>query len=575
MKSLTPLKKYGFKVFLAPTLKLFEVATELFSPFLVRYIIDEGVAKKDWDFTWKYSLILFAVAILGFGFTMLAQYLSSKVATDYAHDLRKEVFHKVSSLSDKQLDTFGKDKILTIVNNDTFAMQNGVNMFMRLIFRPPFLFLGATILSFVIDFRTGIIFVLALLFCALVIRGIMNATREKYPAIQASLDEMSLISNDTLSGARPVRAFNKEEYEEDRFNKSVATYRKRSMSLARSNAWFNPLTFFFVNLALIVVVMLGGFTEKENTPITIGEIVSLVSYLVSCLAAMIMFSRMILSLNKAAASKERIDSLFALQADIENSGVITKDEEASGTKLIEFKDVSLTYGKEGDKPAVSGLTFRIDQGETVGIIGGTGSGKSTAISLILRLFEPTSGQILYRGIPLHEYDLNALRQEMSVVLQKPSIFKGTIRSNLLLSNKEATEEEMVKALKDALAYDFVFKYDDFLDHEVEEGGTNLSGGQKQRLIIARAPLRKADLLILDDCMSALDYLSDRKVRSNISKIKGLTKIIVSQRASSLMDCDKIFVFDNGRIIASGKHEELVESCSIYREIFEIQKGGVR
>ena len=575
MKSLTPLKKYGFKVFLAPTLKLFEVATELFSPFLVRYIIDEGVSKKDWDFTWKYSLILFAVAILGFGFTMLAQYLSSKVATDYAHDLRKEVFHKVSSLSDKQLDAFGKDKILTIVNNDTFAMQNGVNMFMRLIFRPPFLFIGATIFSFVIDYRTGIVFVCALLCCALVIAGVMKATKQKYPAIQASLDEMTTVSNDALSGARPVRAFNKEEYEEERFNKSVATYHQRSMSLASSNAWFNPLTFFFVNLALIVVVWLGATSASGDSPITTGEIVSLVSYLVSCLAAMIMFSRMILSLNKAVASKERIDSLLALEADIENSGVITKDEEASGTKLIEFKDVSLTYGKEGDKPAVSGLTFRIDQGETIGIIGGTGSGKSTVISLILRLFEPTSGQILYRGIPLHEYDLDALRKEMSVVLQKPSIFKGTIRSNLLLSKKDATEEEMVKALKDALAYDFVSKYDDFLDHEVEEGGTNLSGGQKQRLIIARALLRKADLLILDDCMSALDYLSDQKVRSNISKIKGLTKIIVSQRASSLMDCDKIFVFDNGRIVASGKHDELLKSCDIYREIFEIQKGGIR
>lgn len=575
MKSLTPLKKYRLKVFLAPTLKLFEVATELFSPFLVRYIIDEGVSKKNWDFTWKYSLILFAVAIVGFGFTMLAQYLSSKVATDYAHDLRKEVFHKVSSLSDKQLDAFGKDKILTIVNNDTFAMQNGVNMFMRLIFRPPFLFIGATIFSFVIDYRTGIVFVCALLCCALVIAGVMKATKQKYPAIQASLDEMSLISNDALSGARPVRAFNKEEHEEERFNKSVATYHQRSMSLASSNAWFNPLTFFFVNLALIVVVWLGATSASGDSPITTGEIVSLVSYLVSCLAAMIMFSRMILSLNKAVASKERIDSLLALEADIENSGVITKDEEASGTKLIEFKDVSLTYGKEGDKPAVSGLTFRIDQGETIGIIGGTGSGKSTAISLILRLFEPTSGQILYRGIPLHEYDLDALRKEMSVVLQKPSIFKGTIRSNLLLSKKDATEEEMVKALKDALAYDFVSKYDDFLDHEVEEGGTNLSGGQKQRLIIARALLRKADLLILDDCMSALDYLSDQKVRSNISKIKGLTKIIVSQRASSLMDCDKIFVFDNGRIVASGKHDELLKNCDIYREIFEIQKGGIR
>ena len=575
MKSLTPLKKYGFKVFLAPTLKLFEVATELFSPFLVRYIIDEGVSKKDWDFTWKYSLILFAVAILGFGFTMLAQYLCSKVATDYAHDLRKEVFHKVSSLSDKQLDAFGKDKILTIVNNDTFAMQNGVNMFMRLIFRPPFLFIGATILSFVISPKTGIVFVCALACCALVIGGIMAATKAKYPAIQASLDEMTTISNDTLSGARPVRAFNKEEYEEKRFNESVDTYRRRSLSLAGTNAWFNPLTFFFVNLAMIIVVILGGNSTTDALPITVGQIVSLVSYLVSCLAAMIMFSRMILAINKAIASRKRIDSLFALQADIENSGVITKDEEASGTKLIEFKDVSLTYGKEGDKPAVSGLTFRIDQGETIGIIGGTGSGKSTVISLILRLFEPTSGQILYRGIPLHEYDLNALRQEMSVVLQKPSIFKGTIRSNLLLSNKDATEEEMVKALKDALAYDFVSKYDNFLDHEVEEGGTNLSGGQKQRLIIARALLRKADLLILDDCMSALDYLSDQKVRSNISKIKGLTKIIVSQRASSLIDCDKIFVFDNGEIIASGKHEELLNSCEIYREIFEIQKGGVR
>ena len=575
MKALTPLKKYGFKVFLAPTLKLFEVATELFSPFLVRYIIDEGIAKNDWNFTWKASLILFGVALLGFLFTMLAQYLCSRVACDYAHDLRKEIFHKVSSLSDKQLDTFGKEKILTIVNNDTFAMQSGVNMFMRLIFRPPFLFIGATILSFIIDIRAGFIYVGALIACAIVIGVVMVASNEKYTAIQASLDEMTLISGDALSGAKPVRAFNKEEHEETRFNVSVANYKHRNLDLASTNAWLNPLTFFFVNAALILVVYVGGFSGGENSGLTTGQIVSLISYLVSCLAAMIMFSRMIFALNKASASKKRIDSLLALEGDIKNTGIITKDEEASGSKLIEFKDVSLTYGKEGDKPAVSNLTFRIDQGETVGIIGGTGSGKSTAISLLLRLYEPTSGQIFYRGIPLYEYDLNALRKEISVALQKPSIFKGTIRSNLLLSKKDATEEEMVKALKDALAYDYVSKYDDFLDHEIEEGGANLSGGQKQRLLIARALLKGGDLLILDDCMSALDYLSDQKVRSNISKIKGLTKIIVSQRASSLIDCDKILVFDNGQIIASGKHEELLKSCDIYREIFEIQKGGVR
>ena len=506
---------------------------------------------------------------------MLAQYLCSRVACDYAHDLRKEVFHKVSSLSDKQLDTFGKEKILTIVNNDTFAMQSGVNMFMRLIFRPPFLFIGATIFSFIIDIRAGFIYVGALIACAIVIGVVMVASNEKYTAIQASLDEMTLISGDALSGAKPVRAFNKEEHEETRFNVSVANYKHRNLDLASTNAWLNPLTFFFVNAALILVVYVGGFSGGENSGLTTGQIVSLISYLVSCLAAMIMFSRMIFALNKASASKKRIDSLLALEGDIKNTGIITKDEEASGSKLIEFKDVSLTYGKEGDKPAVSNLTFRIDQGETVGIIGGTGSGKSTAISLLLRLYEPTSGQIFYRGIPLYEYDLNALRKEISVALQKPSIFKGTIRSNLLLSKKDATEEEMVKALKDALAYDYVSKYDDFLDHEVEEGGANLSGGQKQRLLIARALLKGGDLLILDDCMSALDYLSDQKVRSNISKIKGLTKIIVSQRASSLIDCDKILVFDNGQIIASGKHEELLKSCDIYREIFEIQKGGVR
>jgi ABC-type multidrug transport system fused ATPase/permease subunit len=386
---------------------------------------------------------------------------------------------------------------------------------------------------------------------------------------------MTLISNDALSGIRPVKAFNKEEYEKDRFYESVGTYRKRSMSLAAINAWFNPLTFFFINGALIFIVMISKPAASSDDGITTGQIVSLVSYLVACLAAMVMFSKMILSINKARASKERIDSLLAIEGDIKNSGVITKDEEASGTKLIEFKDVSLTYGKEGDKPAVSGLSFRIDKGETIGIIGGTGSGKSTAISLLLRLFEPTSGQILYRGIPIHEYDLNALRNEISVVLQKPSIFKGSIRSNLLVSKKDATEHEMVEALKDALAYDFVCKYDDFLDHEVEEGGTNLSGGQKQRLLIARALLRPADLLILDDSMSALDYLSDQKVRANIAKIKNLTKIIVSQRASSLIDCDKILVFDKGQIIASGKHDELLKSCEIYREIFEIQKGGVK
>ncbi|MCQ2800073.1 MAG: ABC transporter ATP-binding protein/permease [Bacilli bacterium] len=572
MKSLSLLKKYRFKVILAPTLKLFEVAAELFSPFLVRYIIDKGIKNKDWEFTWRLSLILFGIAILGFLFTMGAQYLSARVASDYCYDLRKEIFSRINSISEKQLDSFGKQRALTLVNNDAFMMQNAVNMFMRLIFRPPFLLVGASILSFLIDWRTGLIFVGALTGSAIIIAIVMIVSPKRYAAIQSSLDEISLRSHDSLTGAKPVRAFNQEDYESEKFGKSVETYTKRSLDMAKWNSLINPLTFFFVNLALILVVYLGNISTPEGSLLTTGEIVSLISYLTSSLGALVMFSRMIVSLNKAAASKKRIDSFFEIVPDIVNEGSEKGNEKSP---LVEFRNVSLTYGKKGEKPAVSGLSFTLEKGQWIGLIGGTGSGKTTTLSLLLRLYDPTEGEILYKGVPLQKYDLNALRKEISIVLQKSSIFRGTIRSNLLIARSDATEGEMIKALKDSLAYEYVSKWKEGLDYEVEEGGTNLSGGQRQRLLIARALLAKGEILILDDSTSALDYLSDQKVRANISKINGLTKIIVSQRATSLKDCDQILVYDNGQIVANGTHETLVESCDIYKEIYEMQKGEGR
>lgn len=529
--ALSPLKRHSFKVVLGPFLKLFECGAELMTPFLVRYIIDKGIAQNDLNYTLTLGGIMVAIAVAGFGCTMAAQYLAARVSADFGYDLRKNIYNHMSSLSEKQLDDFGKQKILTLVNNDSFSLQNGVMMFMRLIFRPPFLLIGSTVLSFVIDWRAGVIFLGVILLSAAIIGLVMLVSPKKYAAIQRNLDGISSLSSDSLKGARPIRAFNKETFESAKFDQSISSYEKKNMAMAAYNALINPLTFCFINIGMILVVYLGHFGVSEGF-LTTGEIVSLIAYLTSSLAALIMFSRLIVSLNKASASNKRINAFYAMEPSIRNAKAYGKNDEVAGSPLVKFEDVSLTYGKVGEKPAVSHLSFSIAKGTWVGLIGGTGSGKSSTIALLERLYEPSSGSIAYRGVPLDQYDLDSLRQEISLVSQKPSLFKGTIRSNLLFGKANASEEEMVGVLKQSLAYEYVSQYPDFIDHPIEEAGANLSGGQKQRLLIARALLKGGDLLILDDSTSALDYISDQKVRANISAISGLTKIIVSQRAGS-------------------------------------------
>ena len=569
-KALTPLKKYAGKVVLAPFLKLFEVGAELLSPFLVRFIIDDGIAKGDLNKALLLSGIMFGLSILGFGVTMIAQYLAARVSADYGHDLREVAYAQMTSLSEKQLNAFGKGKILTLLSNDSFSLQSGVMMFMRLFLRPPFLLIGSCILSFIVDVRAGFIFLGAIALSAAVLLLVMFLSPKHYAAIQSNLDSITTLSNDSLKGARPIRAFEKEKYEEEKFDRSISSYQDKNMAMGRLNALINPLTFGFINLGLVLVVYLGKFSIGSGA-LTTGEVVSLISYLVSSLAALIMWSRLIVSLNKALASKKRLDAFLSLKPLIQNKPTFAGDNQ-SKSPLVSFQDVSLTYGKVGDQPAVKNLTFTIEKGQWVGLIGGTGSGKSSTLALLERLYEPSSGTILYKGEPLAHYDLNKLHEEIAFVSQKPALFKGTIRSNLLLGKADASEEEMVAALKSSLAYEYVSNYPDFLDHVVEEGGVNLSGGQKQRLLIARALLHGGKILILDDSTSALDFLSDQQVRHNIAEKKELTKIIVSQRASSLRDCDQILVYDNGQIVAIGTHEELLKSCPIYHDIDAMQRS---
>ncbi len=567
--ALEPLKKYALQVTLGPALKLFEVVTELVIPVLTKKIIDQYIPASDMKNTLIFGAIILGLGFLAFIVTMCAQYLAARVSADFGYDIKKEIFHKMSTLSEKQLNDYGKQKALTLVNNDAFSLQNGVMMFMRLIFRPPFLIVGALIMSFIIHLYAGLIFAGVVLISALTVGLVMALSPKRYAAIQSNLDEINLIASDSLKGARPVRAFNMQEDEESEFGASVDTYKKKSMNMAALNAIINPLTFCAINLGMILIVYLGNVRVGGESLLTTGEIVSLISYSTSSLAALIMFSRLSVSLNKASASKKRIDAFLQMEPSIINN---PKGEAIEDSTYIQFKDVSFAYGKGNGKNTLSNINISINKGQWIGFIGGTGSGKSTVISLLERLYEPKEGEILYRGINIKDYDLNSLRDEISLVSQKPSIFKGTIRSNVTLGKPDATEEEIEWALKQSLAYEYVSKYSDFIDHEVEEGGANLSGGQKQRLLIARAILKGGSLLILDDSTSALDFLSDLNVRNNISKIDGLTKIIVSQRAGSLRDCDQIYVFDKGNIVECGKHDELVESCDIYREIYDMQRA---
>ena len=571
MTALGPLKKYRFRVFAGPLLKAVECTCELAIPFLVRSIIDEGLTpggsmEGNQGFVLGLCLAVLGLSVLGFAFTILAQYAAADVSTKYCFDIKKEIFAHIGKLSPVQLEAYGKNKALNLVNTSAFSLQTGVQMFMRLLIRAPYLVLGSIIAAFIINPFAGLVVLGSLALSATVIGFVVAKTPKEYTALVNELDAISRQGDDLIVGARVVRAFNKQQDASAEFKQESERYRKQALRLSRVNAFINPLTFGFVNLAIVLVVYLGSLAH-ETTGLSVGSIVALVSFLTQSLNALIQFTRLVTSFSRAYADKKRVDEFLAIEPSIVDGPLQSEPEVKSGQPVFKLRDASLSYG--GESLALDKINLSIPRGKSVGIIGGTGSGKSAMISLLLRFIDACEGTVLFHGHDIRESQLANVRGEVALVSQKPQLFKGTVRQNLTLG-RPYDDESINQALRDALAYDFVYQKESGLDSVVEEGATNFSGGQKQRLLIARALLSNRPVLILDDSTSALDYRSDLMVRKNIKKRKGVTLVMVSQRATSIKDCDVIYVFDKGKIVGEGTHDSLLNECSIYREIYEAQ-----
>ena len=545
MKSLSYLKGHIPATILAPCLKVVECICELVVPFLVKAIIDNGLSEdgshfRDASYILTLSSIILALSFLGFGATMVTQYVASKVSCEFGYRLRDGIYKKMNAVSSLQLQSYGKAKALNLLSNDSFSLQNGLFMFMRLLVRAPFLTLGSIVASFILNVYAGIAVVCALALCAAVVATILLITPKRYKAIQSDLDKINLSGGDAISGARVIRSFNKQESSAEGFVKLSESYRSKSNSLARVNAFLNPLTFGLVNLAIVAIFYLGSY-QFDYSGLSVGSIVAIMSLLTQSLTSLIQFSRLVTSLSKAYASKVRIDGFLTLPISIV-SGDKDLPEVKMGETLFELKHASVSYG--GESRALDGIDFHLDRGERI-------------------------GEVLYGGVNLKELKLDQLRAQVGLVLQNKELFKGTIRDNICLG-REYSEQQIKEALRIAQADEFVSGYPDWVDHEVEEGGANFSGGQKQRLLIARAVLSHRSILILDDSTSALDYKTDAKVRSALSQIEGVSVLLISQRATSIKDCDRIYVLDGGKLVGVGKHDELLSSCRVYRETFEAQ-----
>lgn len=578
IRALSPLKKYKAQIILAPFFKGVEVVFELLIPILVKSIVDYLSSDQPALFTGQLyfsdpqpllsilypCLLMMGFALCGFSVTMITQYLAAKVASQYSYEIKQIIYQHINELSSKQLSDFGENKVLTILNSDSFALQTGVNLFMRLVVRAPILLLGSIIASFIVSPTGGIVVLVCLLLSALVVYFVAKTTPRLYKDIAEELDNISTLGDDSLSGARVIRAFNKQEEEQKKFNASSEAYLQKSIRLSKVSSWLNPLNLAFANLGVILVIYFSGFHPASG--ISVGSVVAIISYLSQAVIALAQFANLMNSLAKSLASKKRIDDFLEIQPDIVD-GSIKEAVIEKGKNIYEFQDVCLSYG--GESLALNHLNFSIQEGERIGIIGGTGSGKSSILALLERFYDAKSGKILYLGKPIQDYCLSSIRENIALVSQKPQLYKGSIRSNICIENRKYDEQEIEEALKDSLAIEFVSSFKEGLEHPVEEMGVNLSGGQKQRLLIARALLSHRKLLILDDATSALDYQSDLQVRQNIKK-RHLTSILVSQRATSIHDCDRIYVLDKGSIVGVGKHETLLKDCPIYREIYETQ-----
>lgn len=574
-KTWDSIKKYKKEFILGPIFKIVEVVFELMIPFLMKYMINtgipsfqnnEGVGKILYP-----GLIIIAFCIFGFLSTLVCQYFASVASQGFGTNLRNRIFLKVNSLSLKDIDNFGRGNLINLITNDTTRVQTGIAMLIRLAIRAPVLVIGSLVCSFIIDYRVGLMFLILIPIISLILAIILTKNSKNYLKVQQRLDDISNYSNDSLKGSRVIRAFNKENTIINQYKNKTEKYFNETKKANLVAALINPLTFLVVNVGIMLVIYFGG-NLTINNELTNGDLVALISYLNQILMALIVVSNLVIIFTKAFSSQKRIDQLLQSETSIVNYSKYKDISLNNGDEFINFENVSFKYEDDGNE-VISNINFKINKGEKIGIIGGTGSGKTTLIKLIERFYDVTSGELLYKGHNIKDYDLDKLHQEISLVNQRSVLFNGTIKSNILIGKKDATDEEIINALKNSEAYKFVKEYSDFIDHEVYENGKNFSGGQKQRLSLARALIKDSELLILDDSTSALDYLTDKNVRENINKMKDLTVIFISQRTSSIQHCDKIIVVDNGKIDAIGTHEELLNTSLIYKEIYDSQVKG--
>lgn len=563
------LSSYKKESVLGPLFKLLEAGFDLLVPIVMARIIDVGIKNSDSTYIMKMCGVLLLLAAVGFGCSITAQYFAAKASAGFAKKLKQSLFHHINTLSYSEIDELGTSSLITRMTSDMNQLQSAVNLGLRLLLRSPFIVFGAMIMAFTIDVKAALIFVVAIPLLAAVVFGIMLGSIPLYKKVQQKLDKVMLRTRENLTGVRVIRAFGKEEAEKQAFaeeNEALVSFQKFA---GKISALMNPVTYVIINLAAVLLIYVGG-QQADAGLVTQGEVVALYNYMSQILVELIKLANLIITMTKAAACWNRINAVFDMKPSLEYPDTLNKSLPVTPDEAVRFENAGMTY-KNASGEALTDITFTVKRGETVGVIGSTGSGKSTLVNLIPRLYDVSSGAVYVNGINVKEYPKDELRKKIGIVLQKAVLFRGSIRDNIRWGNEEATDSEIMAAVNTAQAADVVNGKQGGLDHMIEQGGKNLSGGQRQRLTIARAIVRRPEILILDDSASALDYATDAKLRRAISELDySPTVFIVSQRTASVMNADKIIVLEDGKISAMGTHEELLKTSEVYSEIYSSQ-----
>ena len=561
------MRDYRREGILAPLFKLLEASLELLVPLVMAQIIDTGIANGDGGFILSRCGILAVLAAVGLVCSITAQYFAAKASVGFAARLRSTLFKHIQSLSYSKLDTQGTGTLIARITGDINQVQSGMNLALRLLLRSPFVVFGAMIMAFTIDVKAALVFVVTIPLLSIVVFGIMLWSIPMYKKVQARLDKVLGITRENLSGVRVIRAFCKEDEERREFGERNAALTKLQLIVGRVSAAMNPATYIMINLGIAVLIYVGAL-RVDSGILTQGQVVALYNYMSQILVELVKLASLIITITKALACAGRVSAVLDVESDMH--GADTMPKEIDTDEEVRFENVEFGYATGGE-PALSGISFSVKKGETMGIIGGTGSGKSSLVSLIPRFYDATGGHVYIKGNDVKDYPLGALREMVGMVPQKAVLFKGTIRENLRWGNADATGEEMERALSDAQALEIVKAKPEGLDSPVAQNGKNLSGGQRQRLTIARALIKKPEILILDDSASALDYATDLALRRSLAALSYKpTVFIVSQRASSILHADKIAVLDEGKMVGLGTHDELMQTCPVYREIYYSQ-----